>query len=448
MKHAFLTRFHINIISWGLVFVTPATQLSFGAELPLDPLSKSRTPNSVNITSSPFVRENALSDPQNRISKDFHVPKGLEDRTAFWFDVYTKYGSQEHIVHHTLYPWIVYKVVDTRPINDRPLHKWTKYHKARKQVRTEVSQVRAALTQLARRGLHKKSSELEKQVANALRSVPGKRSHVYRVAAKNMRVQLGQKDFIRAGLAYSEKYLPYMEATFLEKGLPTELTRLPFVESSFNVLAESKVGASGIWQIMPVTGKQYLIVNQHIDERNSPLKATLAAAEILKSNFRTLKAWPLAVTAYNHGPTGIRRALKAAHADNLTSLINKYYAGNFQFASANFYTSFLAVLHAEKYHNEIFIDDPINDHKPLLHTVVSLDKKMRFRDLAKKLRLSRDVLLALNLDLRDAAKSNAFIPRGYNVVMPADHAVIGAKEKGLPFREASLSLKKSKTSGS
>src|SRR5262249_22218674 len=141
----------------------------------------------------------------------------------------------------------------------------------------------------------------EKDIFDKLQSLPGTRRRVLLQAAQNVRKQLGQRDFFRGGLMNSSRYLPYMEKQFQDMDLPVELTRMPFVESSFNEAAFSRVGASGIWQIMPRTGRAYLIVNQAIDERNSPLKASLMAARMLKQLQRSTKSWPLTITSYNHG---------------------------------------------------------------------------------------------------------------------------------------------------
>src|SRR5690606_8417959 len=100
-----------------------------------------------------------------------------------------------------------------------------------------------------------------------------------------------------------------MEEIFTQLDLPIELTRIPLVESSFNIMAHSKAGAVGVWQFMPLSGKEYMKVDPSIgiDERRSPLKSTIAAARLLKRNLKMTGNWPLAITAYNHGFTGIKR---------------------------------------------------------------------------------------------------------------------------------------------
>src|SRR5690606_22709448 len=116
---------------------------------------------------------------------------------------------------------------------------------------------------------------------------------------KRLRFQLGLKDRFLDGVKLSGEYLPFMDRIFIEHGLPFELTRLPIVESRYNAKARSKVGASGIWQFMPRTGADFMMINDAVDERNDPLRATEAAAKLLSINYKTLGNWPLAVTAYN-----------------------------------------------------------------------------------------------------------------------------------------------------
>jgi membrane-bound lytic murein transglycosylase D len=165
-----------------------------------------------------------------------------------------------------------------------------------------------------------------------------------------LRVQGGLADTFHAASQRAELYLPLMEKIFRQAGLPTDLTRIVFVESMFNLKARSKVGASGFWQLMPATAREYIKVTKHRDERNSPLIATRAAARILHSNYKALKEWPLAVTAYNHGQGGMKRAMRKLKTKDLSEIILLYDSPSFGFASRNFYSEFLA---ATKVHREL-----------------------------------------------------------------------------------------------
>lgn len=373
----------------------------------------------------PAVQENEwkdlkikiLADFGSRMSPEFQVPVGLNERTSFWFDIYTRYGEAHHIVHHLRYPWVIFKVVDTTELlNSGKGPTWLRRDRAQKYARAQTEMIRKALRSLKRRSNYKKLPALERELYNSLLAIPGSRKAVIRLAAESVRSQLGQKDFFQRGLINSSKYLPYMEEEFKRAGLPLELTRMPFVESSFNEEAYSKVGASGIWQIMPRTGKAYMIVDQHIDERNSPLKATAAAARLLRSYYRALDSWPLAITSYNHGIGNIQKAIKHGRSTDLALIISRYHDGDFRFASSNFFTCFLAALYAERYHELIFKEIP---RQPLREReIVKLAGKTRARYLAKVTGLSSEELLAYNMDLRHAYKSNAFVPKGFQLHLP------------------------------
>lgn len=363
-------------------------------------------------------KENILADEQNRIADEFSVPDGLKERVGFWFDIYSKYDSQKKVIHHVSYPWIVFKVVDVTDIinSDKPRLRWQRNIKADKFVAAEVRRIEKAINDLAKGKAVDKNNEYHVLVESALQSLPGTLKKNARTAVNNIRVQTGQKDFFAKGLETSPIYLPEMEEIFRKQKLPVELTRLPFVESSFNTRAVSKVGASGIWQFMTYTAKSFLMINDHIDERNSPLKASAAAAKLLKQNFIILKkSWPLAITAWNHGPTGLRKAIKAANTSTLSEIIKNYQSRTFDFASSNFYCEFLAALHVERYHEYIFND--LKYEKALELHSVKLGKKVSARELLRKSGLKKEDFIAYNLDLKRAIEANISIPSGFTLIV-------------------------------
>nr|WP_295901754.1 lytic transglycosylase domain-containing protein [uncultured Bdellovibrio sp.] len=364
-----------------------------------------------------YHREEILNDYERRIAEDFDIPAGLRDRVGFWFDIYTRYDSNRKVIHHTLYPWVVYKVVDVTDIinSDTPKARWMRNLKADEFVSEETQNIREALKELAR-GEFDEDDATQVSVAKALEALPGTLQNKAKEALKNVRVQTGQKNFFAEGLEVSPLYLSGMEEIFRNHKLPVELTRIPFVESSFNRHAVSKVGASGIWQFMDYTGKSFLTVNDHIDERNSPFKATDAAARLLKENHMILRrSWPLAVTAWNHGPSGLRRAMKAAESEELSEIIAGYQSRTFDFASSNFYCEFLAALYAEKYHDQIFTD--LEYEKTLdLHTV-KLARAISAKELLRRSGLAKEDFVLYNPDLKKALERNASIPSGFTLMV-------------------------------
>ena len=286
----------------------------------------------VSTINQSFDKNYVLNDKENKISEDFKVPADLKERVSFWFDIYTKYSAQEEVIHHADYPWVVFRAVDLRPILEADGNKWVKHHQSVKYSKAQRQVVKNILTKLSRRKSFVKLSPEEQEIYDVLLQIPGKnRAKVALDALRNLRTQVGQKDFVVKGLESSSQDIPELEKVFAEKNLPIELTRLPFVESSFNVDAVSKVGASGIWQVMPYIGKKLLLMNDAIDERNSPVKAASSAAFILKQNKQILKNWPLALTAYNHGVGSLNKAVKKTGSRELTFLIKNYRAKSFGF---------------------------------------------------------------------------------------------------------------------
>ncbi|MCB0341958.1 MAG: lytic transglycosylase domain-containing protein [Pseudobdellovibrionaceae bacterium] len=367
-----------------------------------------------------------LKDPAQLVSSDFRVKPVMMKRVGFWFDVYTKYPSTHHIIHHSRYPWIVFEVVDTSSFFKKKQAHWLENKKALDHVKLRRKIIRQELKSLASKPFSKSLSPLQRHLKKTLQKIGGPRGNVYRFASKKVRSQTGQRNFFVKGLKNSPKYLPLMEAEFQRQGLPKELLRIPFVESSFNEKAESRVGASGIWQIMPHIGKAYMKVTPHIDERNSPIKATEVAGKILKQNFRALKSWGLAVTAYNHGIGGLRKSLRKSKSTHLTQLISHYRGGSFGFASSNFYASFLAALHAETYKDQIFSSDEISPRPALNAQMVTLHRSMRPSQIAKLANLNIDDLKDLNHDIKRAIKNDIRLPKGFRVFLPHNSQFIGS----------------------
>lgn len=114
-------------------------------------------------------------------------------------------------------------------------------------------------------------------------------------------------------LGASNFYMPIFEEALETYGLPLELKYLPVIESALNPKAVSRVGATGLWQFMLTTGKQYgLKVNSLVDERRDPVKSSYAAANYLSDLYKVFGDWSLVIAAYNCGPDNINKAIHRA----------------------------------------------------------------------------------------------------------------------------------------
>src|SRR5690606_37387138 len=153
-----------------------------------------------------------------------------------------------------------------------------------------------------------------------------------KAAASRVRFQLGQADRFREGLIRSGEWKPYIISVLEKRGLPRELAALPHVESSFDPTAYSKVGAAGMWQFTRSTGLRYMRIDHIVDERRDPFFSTDAAARLLEDNYAFLGSWPLALTAYNHGAAGMRRAVSQLKTKDIGVIVEKYRSRSFGFA--------------------------------------------------------------------------------------------------------------------
>ncbi len=238
-------------------------------------------------------------------------------------------------------------------------------------------------------------------------------------ATQRIRFQLGQADRFKEGLIRSSSWETHIQETFANQGLPPELAVLPHVESSFNAAAYSKVGAAGLWQFMRSTGRRYMRVDDAVDERLDPYRSTEAAAQLLAYNYRVLGSWPLALTAYNHGAAGMRRAKESVGTDDFVKINRTYNSRSFGFASRNFFPSFLAALtideNPEKYFG-VFERRPEQKFRE-----VTMPAYVRLATLERALGLDREQLRPLNPAWRPTIfNGTRLVPRGYRLRLPAD----------------------------
>ena len=120
-----------------------------------------------------------------------------------------------------------------------------------------------------------------------------------------------RKDKYASLIAKSKYYFPLIEEQLAKYNIPIEMKYLAVIESALNPRAKSRVGASGLWQFMYATGKQFnLNVNSYVDERHDVLKATEAACQFLSSLHNTFGDWDLALAAYNSGPGNVSKAIR------------------------------------------------------------------------------------------------------------------------------------------
>lgn len=150
-------------------------------------------------------------------------------------------------------------------------------------------------------------------------------------------------------MAISEYYFPMFEEHLAKYNVPLEIKYLAIVESALNPKARSRVGATGLWQFMYPTGKQYnLEVNSYVDERYDPLKATEAACQYLSNLYGIFGDWSLVLASYNAGPGNVSKAIRRSGGSQNYWNIRR----NLPRETANYVPAFLATMYIFEYKKE------------------------------------------------------------------------------------------------
>ena len=362
--------------------------------------------------------DDAVADRENRINPEFHVPKGMEGSVGFWLRIYTQYTTQHVVLFDQMHPEIIYDVLDFRDLARTARSQMVYEIVSKKRIQKLVNAYRLGFAKLTKNPHPKKPSREQVNILAAMKKLNHK--HSLSELSRNLHAQTGQRDNIVKGLMAADTFLPKMELIFSSMGLPPELTRLSLVESSFNLKAVSRVGATGVWQFMPKSGKEYMMINEkaHIDERLSPLKSTVAAAKLLKRSQTLLHSWALTVTSYNHGYSGIRHLPAAAktpdHIGKLFSGCSKPRGYKLGWASRNYYEEFLAVLYAESYRHVFYGELPQAASPSIVF--YQIEKATT----ASKLVIDRGVsMYEFRLFNPDVMNLRSPLPRGFWVALPA-----------------------------
>lgn len=343
----------------------------------------------------------------------------LKPNIAFWTKIFGEYSENQSVIHSMDHLDIVFQVRDYRPeaayLDPESLRKLRNAEDARL--------VRAVEAQLANvhelRHTPEQLTPEQRRIFDLFARIDDDQRFKNAIGA--VRSQRGLKERTQLALEISGKYLPAMEGVFRGYDMPLRLTRLPLVESSFNVEAYSKVGAAGLWQFMPSSARMYMRLDEVVDDRRDPWTSTDAAARHLRDDYRLLKAWPLALTAYNHGRSGVARGLVAVGGTELPDLIRSYKSKNFGFASRNFYAEFLAASDVERNWKKHFGE--IQRKSPLRFEVVETKHYVPYETLRRLCNADDEVFRKLNPSYRpEVMEGRLYVPPGHLIRVPAGAA--------------------------
>ncbi len=354
------------------------------------------------------------------LSYSFEVPKSIKPAVDFWKMVYTQYDRNYEIFHDTENLAVIYSVMDfTDLYNNDALTKEERRALFYPRLEEEEQRIKTLLLSLhAKQNQPEQLSKEEKRIYDLFKDDPNPNKFLEASSSERIRSQTGIRNKFLDALKTSGAYLEEFENIFMSQGVPLELTRLAFVESMFNTQAVSKVGASGVWQFMPTTGRLHgLEINSVVDERNDPFRAAYAAADLLKSNYEALGSWPLAINAYNSGRATMSRAVSTLGTTDIGQIILYYRGGVYGFASRNFYPSFLAALEVSSNYPKYF--GKVERRQKLEYDTYTLPSPMLLSDLVQNFNYSWEEILQLNPHFSEAVQNNQMrIPSGYGIKVP------------------------------
>ena len=358
----------------------------------------------------------------------FSCPPSLLPRVGFWIEVFSRWDTSTAIFHDKDNPQRVYSTLQ-RKKGCRGSRKGDAIDRERKKI--EKGLRRAAERIVAGKPLSKSERFLENLFV-------GQSTSEMRSAAKRIRCQSGNRDRMAEALKQFQLYQPTILDALESENLTPELQYLPFVESAFNPEALSHVGAAGLWQIMPATGRALgLTINNAVDQRYDPTAATYAAARYFRDSVNRLSETafengysvsakelnPFVITSYNYGVRGMSRAIKQVGLD-YERLLRDYKSPNFQTAVKNFYASFLAARYVAKNTTEFFGSIEA-DFSSRIHdfSKVQLQRATSSKRLIESLKIDKDLLKALNPALKNVVwRDKALVPKGFELHLPYSEA--------------------------
>ena len=193
-------------------------------------------------------------------------------------------------------------------------------------------------------------------------------------------------------LGLAEYYFPMIEQELEVLCLPHELKYMTIIESALNPRAYSRAGASGLWQFILSTGKNYkLQIDSYIDERRDPAMASKAAAKFLSDLYAIYEDWILVIAAYNCGPGNVNKAIR--RAGGVKDYWDIYYY--LPRETRGYVPAFIAATYVFNYYEDYGIK-PIESNMPRMCDTIMINDLLSLKQVAAHLDLSEEQLRDLN----------------------------------------------------
>jgi peptidoglycan lytic transglycosylase D len=266
----------------------------------------------------------------------FQKPGELEPAVEFWRKTYAKWHRSEVAFHDDRYLDVIYEVMVLPGYVDESLTSEQKemINQRRDYWKDQLAGLESKLR------YNVPLNDYDRQIIVKLEGNGRRLNSVLNGAAERVRSQRGSRERFIHGLEISRRYDQQFRKIFRDAGLPEDLAYLPHVESSFQPAAKSSAGAMGMWQFTKGAAKTFM-PGGRVDLCFDPFASTVGAARYLSYAYSKLGDWPTAITSYNHGIGGMKRAQNEVGRD-FVRIVKIYDGPAFGFASRNYYAQFLA----------------------------------------------------------------------------------------------------------
>ena len=230
---------------------------------------------------------------------------------------------------------------------------------------------------------------------------------------------LHRKRYYPALMAKAKYYFPMFEQYLDQYDIPLEMKYLAIVESALRPKIKSGAGATGLWQFMYGTGVEFdLKVSSYVDERQDPVKATIAACKYLSQLFTVFGDWDLALAAYNSGPGNVRKAIKRSGGYTNYWNIRPYLPRE----TASYVPAFYATMYIFEYANEHNIYSELPQFFDFQTDTIHVKRTISFDQISEKIAIDEDVLSELNpsykLDIIPFVKD-----KNYALILPSSKVI-------------------------
>lgn len=351
---------------------------------------------------------------ENAKERALHLPKAsaqLDRRIRFWTAVWGKHPKHVYVFADRRRPSLMHSVIDCRDLFRPGANPAAAERRCDSRLIAEKKKIVKALYKRRNRP------------TRAVRAAFGKDRSLIRTAHRNVFVVEGKADALQEAIGRAAEHLDQLEKIFATVGVPPELTRLSFVESLFQPQVISHAGAAGAFQFVAATGKQWLMidVDADVDERLDPERSGWASAHYLKRLHGRFDDWGLALTAYNTGPTRMRRLVKRHNTRDIGALADMQTEKGFGFDGQNYYAQLAAVVRITEALEPLEV--------PLSRHIVKIPAPLPIEEIARCTETSGADIAKLNPALGAAIlEGKKPVPTGYHLNLPPEAKAVSVEE--------------------